>query len=177
MNKKLLITLGISLALNFFFIGFEVSGALYRPCRRFPPARPEFAAHAIPEKFGAHERDILQKPFKDAFKNHGKEMKNAMKNVNDALTKEPFNVEEFKAALQKAAEIRQTVDNAVQESMVETIAKMSPEERRRFAKHFTRKGNASHHHKAGNRAKGDRHGERHARPLPPPPPEENEADE
>ena len=82
MNKKILIALGVSLALNFIFIGFEASRMYYQPCRRIPPARPEFMP---PQMKGV--RSPEQKIFKDAFKNHGKEMKAAMKDVKAALKK------------------------------------------------------------------------------------------
>ncbi|MBR4127676.1 MAG: periplasmic heavy metal sensor [Alphaproteobacteria bacterium] len=174
MNKKLLITLGVSLALNFIFIGFEASRIHYQPCHRIPPARPEFMPRPMDGR-RSPEQKMMQKTLKDAFKNHGKEMKEAMENVKAALQKEPFDAGQFKAALQKAAEIRQSVDAAVQESMVETISKMSPEERHRFAKQFGQKGKPFKHRKdmKGNHFK--RHGEKHPeRPLPPPPPEEND---
>ena len=170
MNKKLLITLGVSLALNFMFIGFEASRIYHQPCHRVPPARPEF----MPRPMDGHGFPMMQKTFKDAFKNHGTEMKKAMKDVKAALKKEPFDAEQFKAALQKAAEVRQTIDAAVQENMVETISKMSPEERQGFAKHFDQKEKFFKHQKSMNGKHFKPHDRKRAkRPLPPPPPEEN----
>lgn len=177
MNKKLLITLGVSLALNFVFIGFEAARTYYQPCRRFPSARPEFMPHPMRDG-GSPEQRMMQKTFKDAFKNHGKEMKKAMKDVKVALKKEPFDAEQFKAALQKAAEVRKAVDEAVQESMVKAISEMSPEERKRFAKQF---GHREKPFKHGKDMKGKHfkpHGEKHGeRPLPPPPPAGEAAEE
>lgn len=170
MNIKLLIALGVSLALNFIFIGFESSRMYYQPCHRVPPARPEF----MPRPMDGHELPMLQKTFKDAFKNHGKEMKEAMKNVKAALKKEPFDAELFKDALKKAAEVRQTVDAAVQESMIETISKMSPEERHRFAKQFELKSKTFKHKKGMERKRFKRHDEKRREALPPPDEESGE---
>ena len=172
MNKKLLIALGVSLALNFVFIGFEAAKTYYQPCRRFPPARPEFMPHAMRDG-GLPEQKMMRETFGKAFKNHGKEMKKAMKDVKAALKKEPFDAEQFKAALQKAAEVRRTVDEAVQESMVKAISEMSPEERKHFAKQFGRKEKPFKHGKDMKGKPFKPHGgKRGERPLPPPPPAE-----
>ena len=157
MNKKLLSILGVSLALNFIFIGFEASRIYYQPCGHTPPARPEFIPHRMPDGgFNAPEQKMMQKTFKDVFKNHGKEMKNAMKDVKAALKKEPFDAEQFKAALKKAAEVRNAIDTAVQENMVEMISQMSSEERLRFAKQFEDKDKFFKHKKDMKR-KGFKH--------------------
>jgi len=142
MNKKILIALSVSLALNFIFLGFEASRIYYQPHDRIPPARPEFAPRHIPDgdAFNAPGPKLMRQSFKKAFKNHGKELKEAMKNVKAVLKKEPFDAEKFKEALQKAAEARNAVDAAVQENMVEMISKMSSEERRHFAEQFGKKG-------------------------------------
>lgn len=181
MNKKLLITLGVSLALNFLFIGFEASRLYYQPCgcgckhgRHIPPARPEFMPHKMHDGFGLPEQQMIKKTFKDAFKNHGKEMKKAMEDVKEALKKEPFDAEQFKEALQKAAEVRSTIDTAVQENMVEMISKMSPEEREHFAKQFNHKDKAFKHKKGIHKKNGGKHKEAHL--PPPPPPEEGDED-
>ncbi|MBO4643488.1 MAG: periplasmic heavy metal sensor [Alphaproteobacteria bacterium] len=182
MNKKLLITLGVSLALNFIFIGFEASRIYYQPCGcgrgHIPPARPQIMPHHMPGgNFNPFEQKMMHKTFKDAFKNHGKEMKEAMKNVSAALKKEPFDAEQFKAALQKASEVRAAIDATVQENMVEMISKMSPEERQRFAKQFERKDKNFKHKKDMGKKGFKPHDEKlKDRPLPPPPPEEK-ADE
>lgn len=174
MNKKIWITLGVSLALNFIFIGFEASRIYYHPCGcgrgHIPPARPEFVPHRMHGgAFNPAEQKMMQKTFKDAFKNHGKEMKKAMKDVKTALKKEPFNAEQFKAALQKASEVRSSIDAAVQENMIEMVSKMSPEERARFAKQFDRKDKFFNHKKDMRGKHGEKHG---GHPMPPPPPEE-----
>ena len=149
MNKKLLITLGVSLALNFIFLGFEASRIYYQPSPHIPPIRPEFAPRPMPDggAFNTPEQRMMQQSFKKAFKDHGKELKTAMQNVKAVLKNEPFDAEKFKEALQKAAEVRSTVDAAVQESMVETVSKMSPEERQRFAEQFGKGRNAFEHKK------------------------------
>ncbi|MBR1777584.1 MAG: periplasmic heavy metal sensor [Alphaproteobacteria bacterium] len=137
MNKKVLTALGISLAVNFIFIGFEASRIYHRPAfSHIPPARPSFASKQGPEKFSSPEQKLMRASFKEALKNHAQEMKEAKQAVEEALKKEPFDAEEFKAALQKAAAVRSTVDAAVQENMVEMLSKMSSEERRRFAEQF-----------------------------------------
>ena len=175
MNKKILIALGVSLALNFIFIGFEASRIYYQPCGHIPPERPAFAPRQIPDGFGSPEQKMMQKTFKDAFKNHGKEMKKAMKNVKIALKKEPFDIEQYKEALKKATEVRNSIDAAVQENMVEIISKMSPEERRRFAEQFGKEPGAFKHKKDGKKEFRAHDGKPHGRfendrPFPPRPP-------
>lgn len=138
MDKKILTVLGASLALNFMFIGFEASRICCRPAAHFPPERPAFASGEPMGKFAAPEHKMMKEAFKNVFKNHEKDLKNAKKAVEEALNKEPFDTEQFKQALQKASAVRQSVDEAVQENMVEMISKMTPEERRRFAEGFAK---------------------------------------
>ena len=136
MDKKILIILGVSLALNFTFIGFEASRIYYQRPVRIPAERPNFAPKHMPD---FQENGLIRETFKETFKNHGKEMKEAIKNVKASLQKENFDIEEFKAALQKAAEVRSALDSSVQEKTVEVVSKMSPQERQRFSKQFERK--------------------------------------
>lgn len=148
MNKKILIALGISLALNFVFIGFEAGRTLHRPA--FPPAphMPHMRGKPFAEKApDFHQNNEMRKTFHNVFKKHAKEIKEAMKNVKDTLKKEPFDVEEFKAALQKASDVRRAFDAEVQEKTVETVSNMPPQERKRFAKRFDGKHKEFKHKK------------------------------
>ena len=155
MNKKILITLGISLALNFIFIGFETAKAIYQPkFSDIPSVRPPFTRPDIRSMKGPdfQNKKMMFKAFKSAMKNHREEMKNARKEVEETLKAEKFDAEKFKAAMQKATAVRNTIDAAVQENMTEMLSKMDPKERSRFAEHFARK----HHHSKHFRRSGPR---------------------
>ena len=143
MNKKILIILGISLAANFIFIGFETAKIIYQPSfSDIPPERPHFMRPEgqRPDAFDFQDKGLMRKAFKAALKNHGKQMEAARQEVEDTLKNDPFDPEKFKTALKKATEIRSTIDAAVQENMTEFLLKMTPEERRIFADKFSQKG-------------------------------------
>ena len=139
MNKKLLILLGISLAANFVLIGFETAKVIYQPdFNDIPAERPRF----IPQERMENPVDIqdkifFKKAFKSALKNHKQDMTDARKEMQDALRAEPFDIEQFKVALQKASSIRNQIDIAVQENMTDILSKMTPQERQRFADKFS----------------------------------------
>lgn len=143
MNKKLLVILGISLAVNFILIGFETAKIIYQPAfPDIPPERPQFIR---PDDFRPGgpdfpDKKLMREAFKNAVKNHHQEMKDALREVKETLKTEPFDTEKFKAAVQKATAVRSTIDTAVQENMTDMLSKMTPEERRRFADHFSQKG-------------------------------------
>lgn len=165
MNKKLLIALCVSLALNFIFIGFEAAKACHRPSfAHIPPTRPEFAPRHMPDNFGSPELKLMHKSFKKALKNYGKELKEAKNAVEETLKAEPFNAEAFRQALENAARVRSAVDEAVQENMTEMVSKMSPEERLRFAESFDKGQDAFKPKKGGKHF--FRPEEEHRRPCP-----------
>lgn len=150
MNKKLLIILGISLAANFILIGFETAKIIYQPAfPDIPPERPRFVRPEgqIPGGLDFQDQKLMREAFKAAVKNHDKEMESARQEVEDALKSEPFDTEKFKSAMQKATDVRSTIDAAVQENMVGLLSKMTPEERRSFADRFSRKGQPGFHGK------------------------------
>lgn len=152
MNKKLLIILGISLAANFILIGFETAKIIYQPAfPDIPPERPRFVRPEgkIPGGLDFQDQKLMREAFKAAVKNHDKEMESARQEVEDALKSEPFDTEKFKSAMQKATDVRSTIDAAVQENMVGLLSKMTPEERRSFADRFSRKGQPGFHGKSG----------------------------
>lgn len=143
MNKKILIALGVSLAINFAFIGFETAKFLYKPTfERIPPERPGFARMKDGPRDGKGPsmfKGPMMKAFKQAAQNYQKEMAEAKKEMEAALVADPFNSDKFKEALAKASAVRSSIDTAVQANMVEFISKMTPEERLRFADEFARK--------------------------------------
>lgn len=171
MNKKILIALGVSLAINFAFIGFETAKVLYKPAfERIPPERPGFARMKDgpkDEKGPSMFKGPMMKAFKQAAKDYQKEMAEAKKEMEAALVADPFNTEKFKEALAKASAVRSSIDAAVQANMVEFISEMTPEERRRFADEFSRK--KEHMDKARQERKefrrDFRRGPHHAKPV------------
>ncbi len=146
MNKKLLILLGISLALNCGFIGYFAA----RPCRSIPPQRARF----MPKPKHHGEFDFM----KQAFKDNESRMRQAHRAIGEAFkTEDP---DKIKTAFAAADEVRHQIDEQVQSAMIERFMKMSADERADFLRRFDRKG----------RPARPRRGNREFLPPPPPPP-------
>ena len=146
MNKKLLILLGISLALNCGFIGYFAA----RPCRSIPPQRARF----MPKPKHHGEFDFM----KQAFKDNESRMRQAHRAIGEAFkTEDP---DKIKAAFAAADEVRHQIDEQVQSAMIERFMKMSADERADFLRRFDRKG----------RPARPQRGNREFLPPPPPPP-------
>ena len=151
MNKKLLILLGISLALNCGFIGYFAA----RPCRSIPPQPARFMP--TPKHHG--EFDFM----KQAFKDNESRMRQAHRAIGEAFkTEDP---DKIKTAFAAADEVRHQIDEQVQSAMIERFMKMSADERADFLRRFDRKG----------RPARPRRGNREFLPPPPPPPPPMEA--
>ena len=146
MNKKLLILLGISLALNCGFIGYFAA----RPCRSIPPQRARF----MPKPKHHGEFDFM----KQAFKDNESRMRQAHRAIGEAFkTEDP---DKIKTAFAAADEVRHQIDKQVQSAMIERFMKMSADERADFLRRFDRKGRPARPHR----------GNREFLPPPPPPP-------
>lgn len=152
MNKKLLIALGISLALNCGFIGYFAA----RPCRSIPPQRARF----MPKGEHRPEFDLMKRAFKD---NEAK-MRHAHRAIADAFKTE--NPDKIKEAFAAADEARHQIDVQVQNAMIDRFMKMSPKERAKFMRRFEGKGKPEH-----------RRDRREFMPPPPPPPSVDDADD
>ena len=99
MNKKLLILLGISLALNCGFIGYFAA----RPCRSIPPQRARF----MPKPKHHGEFDFM----KQAFKDNESRMRQAHRAIGEAFkTEDP---DKIKTAFAAADEVRHQIDEQV----------------------------------------------------------------
>ena len=182
MNKKILIVLGVSLALNFLFIGFEVSRAVFEPPYPYMPAerfdfRPDGykGRENVPDINKDANRKVFFGAFKKAFEDARKPMADSKKAIADAVRKDPFDPEALKKALDEASAVRAKFDDKVQDNMLEIISNMTPEERAAFANSFERK-----HHRAKDPKVRP---EKRRRPLPPsepgmepPPPPPHEPD-
>lgn len=168
MNKKFLILLGVSLALNFVFIGYEAGRMISRPAFPDVPARrPSFVprdAHNRPDFKG---KPLLRDAFKQAVKAHGKEMKAARAEMEKVLKSEPFDAEKFKAAVAETNAARAAIDAAVQENILKMLTEMTPQERARFADEFSRAGKEKGMPERP-RKPFRHHQPRGAEPLPPP---------
>lgn len=139
MNKKLLTALGISLAINFIFIGFEAARIVYRPAfPALPRERPAFMPRGDRDAFEFRNKRVFSEAFRRAVKEHGKEMADAKRAVENAMKSDPFDVDAFKAASQKAADARAVIDAAVTENIARMLADMNPDDRRAFAEKFSK---------------------------------------
>lgn len=145
MSKKLMIVLGVSLALNFLFIGFEVSRAIFEPpFPAFPEKRFHFrpddlppppVAEARPDE-GNRQGNVFFASFKKAMDEARQPMKISKQNVVEALRKDPFDPDALKKALEEASEVRRRIDQSVQDNMFSILSEMTPEERAAFADNF-----------------------------------------
>lgn len=145
MNKKLLILLGISLALNCGFIGYFAA----RPCRSIPPQRARF----MPKPKHHGEFNFM----KQAFKDNESRMRQAHRAIGEAFkTEDP---DKIKTAFAAADEARHQIDVQVQNAMIERFMKMSAKERQKFMRRFGDKGKPAKH----------RRDRREFMPPPPPP--------
>lgn len=146
MNKKTLIALGVSIALNCALLGFVIAKGVYEP--KFPPPPPTrdmIVPDGMPiappkmrsqrPDFGP-ERGMMVKAFKDAIKDNKGQMEAAKKEVADALRSDPFDADRLKAAMENANELRKSIDTAVQTAVMEQILNMDAEQRKAFANKF-----------------------------------------
>lgn len=150
MSKKIMILLGVSLALNFAFVGFETARAIYRPY--FHPMkrlafRPDMPPHHMGDRsdmprmaddrpeMSAHGKE-MKKVFTQAIKQNHEEMQAAKMSIVAALKAENLDREALRQALNKGAAVRRNIDEIIQADMLDVIVKMSPEERARFAEKF-----------------------------------------
>lgn len=139
MNKKILTALGISLAINFIFIGFEAARIVYRPAfPALPRERPAFMPRGDRDAFEFRNKRVFSDAFRRAVKEHGKEMTDAKRAVEKAMKSDPFDAAAFKAASQKAADTRAAIDAAVTENIARMLADMDPDDRRAFAEKFSK---------------------------------------
>ncbi len=178
MNKKILIVLGVSLALNFLFIGFEVSRAVFEPPFPSGPAeRFKFRPEGFPPPDGREVRADENKKaffgaFKKAMKDARKPMKASKEAVTEALRKDPFDPAALQKALDEASAVRKMIDDAVQKNMLDMISKMTPEERAAFAESFEKGPRFRKHRRPRRDARAPMPPE--AGMAPPPPPERRE---
>ena len=140
MNKKIWIFLGISLAINCVFIGFEGSRMRYQQTST-PSARVKNkqVLPKMPNDLKSLGFKLMQNKEKEEFSTQVQDMYEAMRKVKSELNKDPFEEDKFRAAVREAAQIRISLDKLAEENMVEIIAKMPPEERHSIAEHLERK--------------------------------------
>ena len=134
--KKILIILAVSVGLNCFFVGFE-SARLMQPPAPFYPERQPFPFRS--DKMRGHEKHALKEHVfklsdrqKEMMKENRKRMEESKKEVGALIAADDFDENRLRDALTKAADLRHEIDNQMQETFLENIKTMAPEERKAF---------------------------------------------
>ena len=141
MNKKILITLCVSLALNFFFLGFGASRLMYRP----EPTR--FADFGKTPAFDGMKKEFLKpsKKEKKAFRKKMKEIDGYHKKIAKAFAADPFDEEGARDAWNKASAVRSSMDADMRDAVIGKMKNMPADERARLSREFTGFFGKKHH--------------------------------
>ena len=120
--KKLAWALGLSLALNLFFLGFGVARRLNPPAPRAqaPGEMMPFDSARAARLFGQHSPELRA---------HRKEVQRARKAVVEALLAEPFDKEALAQAFEKLRDATHNGQKELHDALVEAAANISHEER------------------------------------------------
>lgn len=131
-----MIALGVSVALNLFFIGFETARAINKTCPQNPPERA-FVAHG---KKGFHKRKghffYLTKKDREKMRKHMHQMKDVHEKMVEIIASENFDENVLKKAWNRSAKIRASFDEEMRDALIEKIKGKNLEERRAFAEKF-----------------------------------------
>ena len=132
MNKKILITLCVSLALNFFFLGFCTSRLMFKP----EPAR--MAHFGKKHAFDAGKKEFFKPSPKErrAFHKKMKEIDALHKKISKAMSADPFDEKGARKAWDKAAAVRGAMDADMRDAVIEKMKKLPADERARLVREF-----------------------------------------
>jgi uncharacterized membrane protein len=129
------IVLGVSVALNLFFVGWLSARAFQRSEAR--SMRPE---HAMVGERASRRLRQRPRPFewmseqeRDQLRPRRRELRSARRSVQDALRAEPFDPEKLSQALGELRRQTDAIQASVHDSMLRRAVGMSEEERRRLA--------------------------------------------
>ena len=140
-TRWLAIILGVSVALNLFFLGFLSARAFQRSESRAEPPR-----HGAP---GPHSRRVRQRSRsfdwmteaqRDELRPRRRELRVARHAVEDALRAEPFEREKLRQALAELRRQTDVIQGSVHEYMLQRAEAMSRDERLRLADSQSRFG-------------------------------------
>lgn len=140
-TRKLVIAISISLALNLFFAGFLVARAVLGRGHggRFggdDPHGPFGALMGEPQAWRSAEpqvRDVMKRHH-ESLRARGGELRQAQREVADALTAEPFDRARLERALATTRAQTEASQKEMHDGLIELAASIGPEERRRLAR-------------------------------------------
>lgn len=133
-TRWLAIVLGVSVALNLFFLGFLSARAFHRSEARVEPPR-----HGAP---GPHSRrarqrsrsfDWMTEAQRDELRPRRRELRVARHAVEDALRAEPFDRDKLRQSLVELRRQTDGIQGSVHDYMLQRAEVMSRDERRRLA--------------------------------------------
>lgn len=128
------IVLGVSVALNLFFLGLFSARAFQRSEVR--PERPPYAATAgSPRRFRQRPRpfDWMTDGEREQLRPRRKALRGLRRDVGEALRAEPFDRDRLSHALSELRRETDGIQASVHEFMLQRAAGMNAEERQRLA--------------------------------------------
>lgn len=135
------ILLVVSLALNVAVLGLA-GGALMRDkVGGRPPSGVEFGAGPLGRALSPDDQREIGKAIRDRVdfsRDNRPSPRRAMRELQEALVAEPFDVEQFETVLQDTVRRAAQFQTAAQDALVEHVSKMSPEERAAFAERLSK---------------------------------------
>jgi uncharacterized membrane protein len=133
-RRWLAIVLGVSVALNLFFVGLLSARAFQRSEVRHE--RPPYAGTAgNPRRFRQRSRpfDWMSEAEREQLRPRRKALRGLRHDVEEALTAEPFDREKLSHALSELRRETDGIQASVHEFMLQRAEGMNAEERRRLA--------------------------------------------
>lgn len=130
-----------SITLNLMFVGAFVGFTFMRPDVR--PINPDVSTRWLYRALGENKRDELR----PLFEQHREELGELRGNIRKAqrafhakLNAETFDPDQVTQTLDQVRRSHEAYQRASHEHMVELLARLSPEQRQRVAKHLYRRG-------------------------------------
>ncbi|WP_158240569.1 periplasmic heavy metal sensor [Telmatospirillum siberiense] len=134
-NSVRSILLAVSLGLNLFLAGWEVTQHFGPSPYSKPHPAPETVAEAIANSLPAGDADILRKAFvekRPALQEAREEYLNELARLRSIITTEPFDRDAFDASMSRMRATRQTERLLFGDTMRDVIPRLSPQGRQAF---------------------------------------------
>lgn len=129
------ILLALSIGLNLFLIGWEVTQHLSAPTYAKPDPAPETVAEAIASALPSADGDILRQAFaekRQSLQDARQRYLVAVDRVRHVLSVEPFDQDAFREAITQLRTTRQAERLIFGDTMRDVIPRMSPQGRQAF---------------------------------------------
>jgi uncharacterized membrane protein len=134
-NSARSILLALSIGLNLFLIGWEVTQHVGAPSYAKPDPAPETVAEAIAKALPAADSDVLRRAFaeeRQTLQEARQRYLGAVEHARQVISTEPFDRDAFLAAITSLRATRQAERQIFGDTMQDIIPRMSPQGRRAF---------------------------------------------